>query len=85
MPELHDRADEISNKEALAWFIAALADSLDEAPDLWENDSLEAFLRAWSAWLHDSDGYFRARGEEPPQSPSWSLIGKMLLAARVYE
>lgn len=31
------------------------------------------------------DGYFRNRGGEVPEQPSWSLIAAMLRAATVYE
>lgn len=85
MSNLNDRAASISDKESLAWFLAALADSLQESPEEWENGDLGTFIRAWAAWLHDSDGYFRGRGELPPEQPSWGLIAQMLLAARIYE
>ena len=69
----------------LAGFIDQLADSFVEQPEVWENDTLERFLRAWSAWLGDMDGFFLNRGEDVPAEPSWQLIAQMLLAARVYE
>jgi hypothetical protein len=69
----------------LAGFIDRLADSLVEEPGDWENDSLEDFLRAWSAWLSDMDGYFINNGWAVPESPTWELIADMLLGAKVYE
>jgi hypothetical protein len=69
----------------LARFIDQLADSFVEQPEVWENDTLERFLRAWVAWLGDIDGFFINRGEAVPDEPSWQLIAQMLLAARVYE
>jgi hypothetical protein len=85
MFDLNRRAVTTTDKQALSVFINDLADSLLAAPEDWANLDLERFLRAWSAWLADSDGYFLNRGEEPPQDPSWTLIAQMLLAARVYE
>jgi hypothetical protein len=75
----------VVSRSDLARFIDQLADSLVVEPDTWENGSLESFLRAWSAWLSDMDGYFINRGQAIPESPSWKLIAEMLLASRVYE
>lgn len=79
------RAEQPMSRGELAGFLIQLADSLVEEPELWENDSLETFFRAWSAWLGDMDGYFVNRGEPVPVEPSWQLTAQMLLAARVYE
>lgn len=79
------RAEQPMARGELAGFLIQLADSLVEEPEVWENDSLATFLRAWSAWLSDMDGYFVNRGEPVPEEPSWQLIAQMLLAARVYE
>lgn len=80
-----DRADEQMTRANLSGFLEQLADSYIEQPEKWENNSIEDFLRAWSAWLTDMDGYFKNRGEEVPTEPSWQLIAQMLLAARIYE
>ncbi|MDX3004420.1 hypothetical protein PWY87_22215 [Kribbella solani] len=66
-------------------FLVELADSFEENPDAWENGTLESYLRAWSAWLGDADGYFERKCEAFPQNPSWRMLAQMLLAARVYE
>lgn len=79
------RASGPLDRAELAGFLDQLADSLLEEPERWENDTLESFLRGWSAWLVDMDGYFLNRGEPVPDTPSWQLIAQMLLAARVYE
>jgi hypothetical protein len=82
---LESRASGPLTRAELAGFIDQLADSYLENPELWENDTIESFLRAWSAWLNDMDGYFLNRGEVVPETPSWQLVAQMLLAARVYE
>lgn len=82
---LEDRAEEQMTREDLSDFLAKLADSYFYEPAQWDNNSIEDFLRAWSAWLIDMDGYFKKRGEEVPTEPSWQLIAQMLLAARTYE
>lgn len=75
----------VTSRVALARFIDQLADSLVEEPETWENGSLESFLRAWSVWLSEMDGYFINMGQPVPESPSWKLIAEMLLAAKIYE
>ena len=85
MDELENRAERLRTREELAAFLENLADSLIEEPEVWENDTLERFLRAWSAWIADMDGYFVRQGLAVPATPSWQLVAQMLLAARVYE
>lgn len=82
---LEDRAETVSSREDLVVFIDGLADSLRDEPEVWENDTLERFLRAWSAWIEDMEGFFTGRNLQTPDTPSWSLVAEMLLAARVYE
>lgn len=82
---LESRASGPLTRAELAGFLDQLADSLLEEPERWENDRLESFLRGWSAWLNDMDGYFLNRGEPVPDAPSWQLVAQMLLAARVYD
>lgn len=85
MMSLEDAADQPLTKDQFAGFLDRLADSLVEDPEIWENASLDQFLRAWSTWVHDMDGYFTNRGEAVPEQPTWQVLAKMLLAARIYE
>lgn len=80
-----DSVQSVTSRSDLVRFIDQLADSLVEQPEIWENGSLESFLRAWSVWLSEMDGYFAGKGQPVPDSPSWKLIAEMMLAARVYE
>ncbi len=47
----------------------------------WENDSLDRFLEALSAWVNDSEGYYLNLGEPVPTQPSWQMIEDMFMAA----
>lgn len=51
----------------------------------WPNNTLESYLEAIGGWTEDMDGYFQNRDGESPDQPTWSLLAKILLAARVYE
>ena len=85
MPPLHELADQVDSPHQLAAFLTEAADSFVEDPGDWENDTLESFLRAWAAWMHDISGYFLNLGQQTPETPSWSLVAGMVLAAKVSE
>jgi hypothetical protein len=79
------QADGIESREDLRGFTVAPRDDLLQNPGTWENPTLEGFLSALAAWTTDMDGYFRNRGQQVPEQPTWSLLGKMLCASKVYE
>jgi hypothetical protein len=85
MSDILQMVEEIETREDLAEFLGLAASDLRSNPQAWENNSLEDFLSAWSAWVMDCPGWFSARGEITPDAPDWKLIGRMVLAARVYE
>jgi hypothetical protein len=74
--------DEVSSRESLVTFVRDLAKS-DKSQ--WENDSLDRYLEALSAWLTDIEGWTGNRGEPTPTQPSWQLVAHMLHAATLYE
>ena len=80
-----DLVDEIQNREDFVTFVRALERELRTKPQEWENRDLPAFLAALGAWAEDMEGYFRNSGKAMPSQPTWSLLAKMLSAARVYE
>jgi hypothetical protein len=83
--DLPERAQAVSTRDDLATFGVALREELLANPSKWENSTLDAYLEAFSAWCADMPGYFRNRGEQQPDQPSWNLIAQMLLAAALYE
>ena len=83
--ELDEIAEKVGAREELATFIPRLQNELVLNPHRWENCSLPAYLDALAAWVEDMDGYFKNRGEPVPASPTWKLVGQMLLAAGMYE
>ena len=82
---LEDQVNTISSRKDFVVFVRALSDSLRSSPNDWENTDLERFLDALAAWVQDMDGVFKNRGESPPHTPDWKLVGEMLLAASIYE
>ena len=83
--ELHAQAEKIQTRDDLVIFMHHLVRELRTCPERWENTSLEAYLTAIAAWVQDMDGYYRNRGEQVPQHPTWKHVGEILLAARIYE
>ncbi|MEW1719733.1 hypothetical protein [Streptomyces sp. NPDC093109] len=83
--DLVDRLDAVRTRDDLVGFLGeALADLSRGGPG-WENTSLEEFLEALAAWLHDMPGVFANRGESVPNQPDWNLVARMIMAARMYE
>lgn len=83
--ELGEVAERVRTRQDLAAFVSELAESLDRRPGDWENSALDRYLRSMSSWIMDMDGFFQWQNEVPPETPTWSLVAKMMLAARVYE
>jgi hypothetical protein len=50
----------------------------------WENVTVPDYVNALARWLHDSDGFYTNRGEEPPTDP-WPVVRDALQAAVIYE
>lgn len=72
------------SREDLAEFVNQLHAELLGAAE-WENDDLPRFLAALSAWIKDSPGAFRNKGEPVPEHGSWSFFAHALRAATIYE
>jgi hypothetical protein len=83
--DLTQQLNSISSRQDLTAFIQSLISDYKSDSENWENNNLVAYLDALAGWTEDMDGYFQNIGEEVPEQPSWSLFGKMLLAAKYYE
>ncbi|MFE7974338.1 hypothetical protein [Streptomyces shenzhenensis] len=82
---MREQAENVRTGDDFARFLTdALADVRNRPQD-WENDTLERFLEAWAAWVVDMPGWYRNRGEQMPDQPTWNLLAAMVMAARVYE
>jgi len=58
---------------------------LHESPAKWANLTLPMYLEGMGAWLEASDTAYRNQGQTAPETPSWSFLARMLLAASRYE
>lgn len=82
---LAEHNDAIHSREDFVTFVKALVRDLHENPDSWENNSLERFLEALSAWVEDMDGYYIHQNKSVPKQPDWKVIGDILMASKIYE
>ncbi|MEV8454205.1 hypothetical protein AB0467_18795 [Streptomyces sp. NPDC052095] len=75
----------VRTRADLVSYARQLGQEAGAASNGWENQTLERYLEALSAWTDDMDGYFANRGKPVPDQPDWSVIADMLRAACFYE
>ncbi len=83
---LSDKANAIKTREDLAAFILELLRDFEANKSEWENTTLDRYLDALGACIDALDGYYHnLYGTDVPEQPTWSMIGRLLWRARVYE
>jgi len=85
MMSLNEYVHTIRSREDFISFARALLRDFKEKPDEWENTDLGSYLAALVAWVEDMDGYYQNWGEPVPEQSTWMVLGRILLAAKVYE
>lgn len=78
-------AGDVRSRSEFIDFVHHLLRDLKDHPDRYENRDVYSYLEALAAWTEDMDGYFEGRGEQAPDTPSWSLLAQILQAASIYE
>ncbi|MER5966203.1 hypothetical protein [Streptomyces sp. NPDC002057] len=73
------------SREEFATFVRDLHYDFRAYGDEWENNTLEGFLEALAAWVHDSPGAYGNAGEQIPPDGDWTFMARALQAATVYE
>lgn len=66
--ELLAREEAVRTRSDLAAFVHALRADLRASEDDWENPTLDRYLEALAAWIHDMPGYFKNQHIEEPVS-----------------
>lgn len=78
-------ADAVHSREGLAAYVLKLHVAVADGVEI-ENPTTERFLEAMSAWIKDSDGFFRNTGRAVPgDDVEWSFFAHTLSAALIYE
>ncbi|MCX4986017.1 hypothetical protein [Streptomyces sp. NBC_00572] len=76
---------EVRTRDELVSFVRGLHEDYLRRGDEWENQTLDRFLEALAAWVHDSPGWYQNMGQELPEGGDWAFLARALQAATVYE
>lgn len=74
------KATEVRTIKDFGGFVEAMRNDLNDPNVTWENETLDAFLEALSAWCHDVGG-----GPREDADLDWRPFAEDLLAATDYE
>ena len=83
--DLKTKVNLIESRDDFVTFIEALRYDVVAYPEEWQNQTLEDFLEALSAWVKDMDGYYQNNRLPVPTSLTWKNFAEMMLAAKYYE
>lgn len=73
------------SREELVTFLRDLHEEFRSRGHEWENNTLDGFLEALAAWVHDSPGVYYNGGEQIPRAGDWTFMARALHAATIYE
>lgn len=90
MSNLHSSIKDIHSAEDLASFADLLREDFRNAPEAWENQTVDAFLEAMAAWIRDvskldNNSVLNASLPDLSASPTWQTFAAILYAAKIYE
>ena len=76
----------VTDRKSFIKFIDLLRQDLLDDPESWENDTLDSFLEAFSAYANDIQGYYNNMHENVnADHASWQVIADIFKGAKVYE
>ncbi|MFE7113482.1 hypothetical protein ACFU98_45480 [Streptomyces sp. NPDC057575] len=73
------------SREELVAFLPDLHKEFRARGHEWENSTLDDFLEALAARVHDSLGAYKDAGEQIPPDGDWTFMARALRAATLYE
>jgi len=77
---------DVTDRKSFEEFVSLLLEDFKKNKGNWENNSLELFLEAMSAYTADLDGYYK--NIEPDQNadiPTWKVFADIMRGAVIYE
>lgn len=84
--QIHALRQRIDSKEEFLELLNLLGRDATLNLKEWENDTVERYIKAMSAWAKSMENYYCGQSIDIDTSkPSWGLFADLLLAARVYE
>ncbi|MBU1218202.1 hypothetical protein KKF34_17130 [Myxococcota bacterium] len=76
----------IRTRQDFSEFVSALRQELNNSERNWENDTIDSFLEAISAYTLDVEGYYKNKNIDlDANNPSWRVFADILRGASIYE
>jgi hypothetical protein len=76
----------VDSRKDFAAFLKLLHKDFIKNPDKWENNSLQKFLEAMSAYTEDVQGYYNNTNQPiNADNPQWSVFADIIKGATMYE
>ncbi|MGW0859169.1 DUF7660 family protein [Streptomyces sp. NPDC002690] len=76
---------EVRSRDELVSFVRELRQDCLRRGHEGENRSIDRFLEALAAWMHDAPGWYQNMEKELPEGGDWTFLARALQAATVYE
>ena len=77
---------QVTDRQTFIKFLDLLRQDFLENRDSWENDKLESFLEALSAYTTDIQGYYDNTNQNMnANTPSWHTFADIFKGAKIYE
>jgi hypothetical protein len=78
---LIEKLEKVTDRDSFLEFVDALIVDRRAMSDTWENQSIDAYLEAASAWARDSSGQENGIGGEA----TWQTFATFLYCGKIYE
>lgn len=77
---------QVTDRKSFIEFLNLLRQDLLKDPSNWENNNLDSFLNALSAYTNDIQGYYDNMGMPvKADNPSWQVFADIFKGATMYE
>ena len=84
--DIYDFAESIQTKQDFDEFLKMLNRDFISNKSEWENDTLGRYLDSMYGFSISMDGYYQNKKELVDlNTPTWNMVAKLLLAAKIYE
>ena len=76
----------VTDRNSFAVFISLLREEIIKNPDRYENNNLDDFLEAMTAYTKDLQGYYdNTKQNINADHPDWKTFADILMGSAVYE
>ena len=76
----------VTNRQTFIEFLDLLRQDFLDNQESWENNKMESFLEALSAYASDIQGYYNNTNQNiDADNPSWQTFADIFKGAKIYE